>query len=367
MSAAFCLAWIFWLLLGASAVASPLDENAGTDIASRQERASARGVAKDLANRLQLPASFQGILPGAGNIEADAQLDLWPDGVFHLQSRSQTTGSAEDDRGRWRFDANDRTLRLHGGRRDQALILEIVDPRTLKLDDPASSSYLLKRKDPFAPAAIKLGLHGMFNDLADAARFKECLTGREYPVAMEGDFQRLEQAYLATARNDSGQSVMASFDGEIAGRSGSEGRSTVPTVIVNRFVGIWPGQSCERTMARAELTNHYWRIAGLEGQSIRAIPGRREPHLILGSLDGVYRATVGCGEISGKFFEEGGSISFSASEQPLPACPESLLSTQALLTGVLAAARRWSIEGQVLELFGANGESVATFEAVYLR
>jgi len=37
----------------------------------------------------------------------------------------------------------------------------------------------------------------MFRYLADAAQFEECLTGRSYPVAMEGDYLALERAYLA--------------------------------------------------------------------------------------------------------------------------------------------------------------------------
>jgi len=34
---------------------------------------------------------------------------------------------------------------------------------------------------------------------------------------------------------------------------------------------------------------------------------------------------------------------------------------------VLASARGWKIQGQVLELFDASGKPIAVLEAVYLR
>ena len=42
-------------------------------------------AADPLPAKPQLPASYRGALPCAGCAAASAQLDLWPDGVFHLR------------------------------------------------------------------------------------------------------------------------------------------------------------------------------------------------------------------------------------------------------------------------------------------
>ena len=54
----------------------------------------------------------------------------------------------------------------------------------------------------------------MLTYAADMARFTECLTGRDYPLVKDGDYEALEHAYLA-AGAEAGGPIMASFDGGI--------------------------------------------------------------------------------------------------------------------------------------------------------
>ena len=142
-----------------------------------------------------LPASFAGVLPYPGCAEARTQLDLWPDGVFHRQRICLDQPGRDDDRGRWRRAANEQRILLHRGRemplgfawRDAAHLL----PLDLHRQPPADAATGLRRLPAFAPAPLQLALHGMFSYLADAPGFSECLTGRAYPVAMEGDYLAL--------------------------------------------------------------------------------------------------------------------------------------------------------------------------------
>lgn len=320
---------------------------------------------------LELPASFNGTLPCRDCEGVRAHLDLWPDGVFHLSRAGAGTPDRDDDLGRWRRDPGSPVILLYGGR-EMPLQFEVVDPRTLRSLDlygkPAGNGdrYDLTSAGQLQPAELSRGLHGMFSYLADAATFEECLTGRRYPVAMEGDYPALERAYTSLPNRMPGAPVMASFDGDLTQRPPIEGTGTVPTVVVRRFVGLWPGQTCERAMSHASLTPQYWRIVSLRGAAVSVVANEREPHLILRGEAGGYIATAGCDRMKGSYRVSGPEIAF---DPPVPAgsCPAELRQREATLLEVLATARAWQIQGQVLELFDASGKPIAVLEAVYLR
>jgi heat shock protein HslJ len=145
-----------------------------------------------------------------------------------------------------------------------------------------------------------------------------------------------------------------------------EGNGTVPTVIVRRYIGLWPGQTCERAMSHASLSQQYWRVASLRGAAAGPVDGSREPQLILRGTELGYRADAGCGRLAGEYRVEGTRIRFEA-PATTPACPTALREQQATLLGALEDARAWRIQGQVLELFDAAGQPLAVLEAVYLR
>jgi copper homeostasis protein (lipoprotein) len=79
--------------------------------------------------------------------------------------------------------------------------------------------------------------------MADAARFTDCLSGRSYPVAMEGDFVSMERAYLKAAKQP-GAPVYMTFAGAISDRPKVDGEGTERTVVVSRFIAAQPDQRC---------------------------------------------------------------------------------------------------------------------------
>jgi len=200
---------------------------------------------------LKLPATFKGTLPCADCEGIRYHLDLWPDGVFHLRRIWVGTPVVEDDRGRWRKDPNRPAILLYGGR-EMPLQFEVKGPHTIRTLDMQGRSiastlpYDLTSDGTLAPTDISLGLHGMFRYMADAARFEECLTGRSYPVTMEGDYIKLERAYLEAEKPEPGAPLMARFEGDITRRPALEGDALIPAVFVRRFIGVWPGQRCEK-------------------------------------------------------------------------------------------------------------------------
>jgi heat shock protein HslJ len=217
-------------------------------------------------------------------------------------------------------------------------------------------------------AELSLGLGGEMTYLADAATFTECMTGRRHPIAMEGDYLAIERAYLA-AVSEPGAPLYVTFDGTLAERPRMEGGGTERTVVVNRYINVWPGERCERAAADASLSNTYWRIVRLRSEAVAATDGRREPHLILREGDGRgdFKATVGCNGLEGSYRVDAEQVSFSAAAAATQPCPAPLDELERSLAEVLAATARWRIIANTLEFFDASGASLALLEAVYLR
>jgi uncharacterized lipoprotein NlpE involved in copper resistance len=88
-----------------------------------------------------------------------------------------------------------------------------------------------------------LVMNGLFTYMADAAQFRDCRSGRSYPVSMEADYLALERAYLG-ARSEPGAPVFATIEGSILERPAMEGGPR-PHVVVTRLKSIDPGRRCE--------------------------------------------------------------------------------------------------------------------------
>jgi uncharacterized lipoprotein YbaY/uncharacterized lipoprotein NlpE involved in copper resistance len=202
-----------------------------------------------------LPASFAGELPGASNPIA-WHLDLLPDGRFQL--RLTHVGRPEpnrfDDIGRWTRDASGRIV-LRGGREAPVFLMPVDGGAALrKLDvqgqpiESAHNDRLLRLPAP-QPIEPRLLLTGMFTYLADAAGISLCVDGQRLPVAMEGDYKALEAAYRDAVPRP-GQPLLVNLEGLIAPRpSMEESRPPEATLVIERFIAVWPDRSCDTALA----------------------------------------------------------------------------------------------------------------------
>lgn len=219
-----------------------------------------------------------------------------------------------------------------------------------------------ERSDP--PSRL---ITGAFLTFADAPRVTECRTERSYPVAMAGDYLRLERAYLS-ARGQPGQPLMITFEGRIAERPrAEEGTGTEPTAIIERFVQLWPGETCERNRVDAALINTYWRLVRLGDEQIEAAGRRREPHLILREGEARFAATAGCNQLIGSYEADGERLHFGATAGTRMACPPPLDERERRLVDALANTRTWRIAGPALELYDGEQRPLALLQAVYVR
>lgn len=331
-----------------------------------------------------LPASFAGELPGAtGTVRWHVDLlpeDPLPGGPSHGRYRLRMThvGKPEpnsfDDIGRWSVDAQ-RRLVLRGGR-EAPIFFALGDGNALqKLDlegKPIASlaPQRLARLPAFEPIEPRLFLRGMFSYMADAASIVLCADGSRVPVSDEGDYRVLEWAYLDAIGQGRppGSPLLASVEGRLALRPSAE--PTQPpreTLVVDRFVGLSPGETCGNPLATSALRDTYWKLVRLGESAVApAAAKQREAHLILQKDGKRVVGSGGCNRFFGGVEIEDDRIRFGQLGATMMACPEGL-DREREYFAALGRATRWKIEGSHLELLDAAGALVARFEAVALR
>jgi copper homeostasis protein (lipoprotein) len=210
-----------------------------------------------------LPATFAGDLPCADCPGIRHQLELFPDQAFFLRMTYLGKGAdaSVDDIGSWTVASDRRTLVFSGGR-EAPLQFAIKDTNTLRQLDlegreiASSRNHDLRRTQDLQPLEPRLLMRGMYKYFADAGRFAECLTRQSWPVAQEQDNAALESAYAQTRRQP-GEDMLVNLEGRVAMRPKMEGEGQQPTLVVERFIGIWPGETCGARFSTEPLENTY--------------------------------------------------------------------------------------------------------------
>jgi copper homeostasis protein (lipoprotein) len=363
-----------WLTAGALAAlvwAAGAPVWAGTVKGTATCRPSPRS--RSAAEPLQLPASYEGELAGSSG-PGLWHLDLLPAGRYQLRvvDRDRPGPSRADDIGRWMRDPDSGRLVLRGG------------PETPVAFGPEDGGAALRRTHiagaPVAPGERdrlqrlpqpsliepRLALTGMFTYMADAASITLCADGRRLPVAMEAGYPALEAAYLK-ARRDPGQALLVSLDGLIASRPSAE-ESAPPraTLVVERFTGVWPRESCGNPLAESPLRNTYWKLVRLGDAPVEAAEKRAEPHLILAAREPRVSGSGGCNRIVGSFEVDGDRLRLGRMAGSMMACPSGMEQEQRFLQA-LQKVERYRIRGSHLEMLDATDAVIARFEAVALR
>jgi copper homeostasis protein (lipoprotein) len=205
-------------------------------------------------------------------------------------------------------------------------------------------------------------LEGMFRYMADAALFRDCRTGKVFPVSMEGAYIELERAYL-NSEIEGGKEAKVKLRGRYLERPPMEGDRNIVKLIVDSFETISPDETCEPTV-HAELLNTYWKLVELGDKKVTTREGRREAHLILSAAEGRAHGNAGCNNYFGQYRLDGEELGFSAMGSTMMACPDGMDTERAFLDA-LGKADRFAIKGQFLELYHGE-ERLARFEAVYL-
>ena len=318
------------------------------------------------AHGLALPASFAGVLPCADCPGIRYKLDIWPQGGFALQRDYIDRDAGVTAMGRWHVDPARSALVLTGPEAQEWQILGNGQLRLMGQDGQPIESDLPHEltPGPLAPFDLSLPMTGEFTYFADAALFRECMTGQVMPVVMEGAYIELERAYLE-ARPAPAAPLLARIEGRLAEAPQMEGPPR-RSVTVEEFHHVTPGGACAETRPAAEMLNTFWRLHEIDDTDLPADLPRREPYLLLlDTEDARFSATVGCNMLLGGFALEGEALSFGPAASTLMACPPGLDSLETALRDVLAEVAAFDSDGHVLRLRDDAGRVRARLGAVH--
>jgi len=231
-------------------------------------------------------------------------------------------------------------------------------------NDNQNLSIVMKRVGKVPETRV---MEGMYKYMADAAMFKDCVTGKYYPVAFEEDSLVLEKAYLEEV-NGSNFFVKVSLKGKIVQRPKIDGEGTEETLIVEKYIDILGLKDCTEHQADVPITNNYWKLLTLYDQDVKVISGEREAHILLRQgFDGrgELKVVTGCATIIGNYHIEENSVGFRANsiEKQWPNCKSAEM--QKRFISALDNASYWEIEGENLKIYDEMDNVLATFEAIY--
>jgi heat shock protein HslJ/uncharacterized lipoprotein YbaY len=227
-------------------------------------------------------------------------------------------------------------------------------------------TMIMQRASGQATTSETLGERsGMFRYLADAATFMDCQTRQRWPVAMEGSYQALEAAHVQMRRGP-GEELMATVEGRVQNRPSADGGRPIPTLIVDRYIGVWPGETCGANRATSPLQETHWKLTRIEGKPVIVTPNQPEPNLVFRTEGNLVTGSGGCNNLTGTYTVKGNEIVFSAIAVTRRACITGM-DTEGNFFSAIGKVHSWKILGEHLELYDTSGKMVARFEARALR
>ena len=204
---------------------------------------------------------------------------------------------------------------------------------------------------------------GMFTYMADAGTFTDCVTGDRVPVAHEGDNAALERAYLSVSPAPAAP-ILIAVDGFIADRPAMEGNKKVKSLVVERFLNAWPGETCQSSTVETPLVNTYWKLISVAGDTVGTHTDQREVHMLLELAESQVRGFAGCNQFFGSYETGDGALKFGQLASTMAMCP--YIDDESALFRALEQISAYEILGESLELRGEDG-TVIRFQAVYLE
>ena len=220
-----------------------------------------------------------------------------------------------DELGKWETSKDGKTLNLLSseGAREQWAIHESNTLHKLDANGHEIESKLnfdLHRSEKFSPIEPKLKLLGMYSYTGNAGLFRECSTGKRWPVASEKDDAALKAAY-EKARQGSGEGLLVTVQGQVVSRPKTEEQDGQMALIVEKFLNSEPGKTCEDRFSSAPLENTQWKLTDLGETPIMVAAERRRPDIILQSEDQRVAGFACCNRLTGGYELKGESLVFA--------------------------------------------------------
>ncbi|MCX5953277.1 MAG: META domain-containing protein [Cyanobacteria bacterium] len=342
----------------------------------------------------RLPASWRGELPNAGGSTL-WQVDLAADGSYQLRQTwlNRPAPNTFDDIGRWRLEPSGQRLVLRGGREAPVFLQPLQGGAVLrKLDlegQPIRSGHndRLQRLAVPEPISPRLFLAGLFRLLPQGPTIQLCMTGQRLPVALEGDYKRLLQAYRsAVPASGPGQPLLVSLKGLISQRPAAQpGQGPRRTLVVEAFGRAHPGQGCPQPQmaftpmatspmasdqnpapahrAQPTLRGIAWKLQALQAQDGPTLinPPCRPPELLLATGSERLSGNSGCNRLLGGFQLAGDQLRFSQLVSTKMACALEVMAFEQQYLKALDQVRQWNIDKRSLLLQDGVGRSLLLY------
>lgn len=124
--------------------------------------------------------------------------------------------------------------------------------------------------------------------------------------------------------------------------------------------------SSSDTANNASLENTYWKLVTVGGHQSVVSGKAREAHFVLHAEGARLAGSTGCNNLVGSYERKGGQLSFGQLASTRMACPDELMMLERNFLNALGDVASWEVVGETLTLDNAQGEELASFEAVYL-
>jgi len=113
------------------------------------------------------------------------------------------------------------------------------------------------------------------------------------------------------------------------------------------------------------LENTHWKLTRL-GQTSFSDSTSQEPYLVLDPENQRVSGSGGCNRITGSYKLSGSELTFSRMVLTMMACIHGM-ETEEKFLDALGQVIKWKINGYALDLFDANGNAIAEFEAAQMK
>ncbi len=306
--------------------------------------------------------TYSGNIPCADCAGRSIVLTLFPDHLFRMRQTYLGVLNGQDkdfyDLGRWILDNGSDRLRLYGGK-ENFQYFRVLGPDRLRMLDikgdeiDSKLDYELTRQQDIDLVEGPVVMNGMYMYMADVAVFKECITGKSYPVLLEADHLALERAYLSM-RIQPGESIPVTFKGRFVQRILEPGLPVREHLIVEQFEQVLPGKTCPNMTSDTGLFETHWYPVEIGGKFFSLESNQREPYFVLSGHDHRVTGFTGCNRLTGSFELDEGLLRFVDMATTRMACPSPAMEVEMRFVSALNAVKSYYITGNTLELTDAN-------------
>lgn len=189
-----------------------------------------------------LPGVYAGEFPCSNCAAIAATLWLRADGRFFLRQAYVDAHATEPDSayslGRWIWDEQAAELVLRGPGPERRLVTK--DDGALQLRTASPVEHLLARDASSPDFTDRLALQGESSIVERSARFTECLTGLELPIAETNGFKELRRQHRVL--NSRGKAALTTVEAHLVRVTAAE--STYEALVIDRVIGLKPGVGC---------------------------------------------------------------------------------------------------------------------------